>query len=173
MTSADEHTAYIRSMIHPTTRKAACQLDWGPVSAILGPDEVLATARDLMAAAAHAETDIAFLAWCRGTLKVDTHTAGRMLRDVRRARSPLPGKPALRIEAVAGIRTGLPYVHIARGSMKGELSPDEARTMAGHWTHAVHAAQLDVRLSYVLANYPQLTPGDVEEIFTELRRVQR
>lgn len=152
MTSADEHTAYIRSMIHPTTRKAACQLDWGPISVILGPDQVLTTARDLMAAAAHAEMDVAFLTWCRTTLKADTLTAGHMLRDIRAIRPSPAGKPALRIEAVAGVRTGLPYVHVARGSMKGELSPDEARTMAGHWTHAANAAQLDVRLSYVLAN---------------------
>ncbi|WP_432193791.1 hypothetical protein [Streptomyces sp. bgisy027] len=173
MTSADERTAYIRSMIHPTTRKAACQLDWGPISAILDPEDVLTTARDLMAAAAHAEMDVAFLNWCRTSLKVDTLTAGHMLRDIRGVRPSPAGKPALRIEACAGFHTGLPYVHIARGSMKGELSPDEARTMAGHWTHAVHAAQLDVRLGYVLGNYPQLTPGDIAQIFTDLQQVQR
>ena len=173
MTSVDDRTAYIRSTVHPETRKAACLLDWGPVHALLEPDVVLNTARDLTAAAAAAEMDIAFLAWCRQTLKVDTLTAGHMLRDIRAARPAPTGKTALRIEALAGIRTGLPLVHIARGSMKAELSPGEARAMAGHWTEAAMAAHIDVRLRYVLGDFPKLTPGDVDDIFAKLQKVQR
>lgn len=170
---ADE-VAYIRSTIDPDTRKAACLLKWGhDTEVLLTPEVTLTTARDLMAAAAHAEADVAFLAYCREQIKVDLRTAGLMLRDIR-ARRPAPGgKTALRIQAVAGARTGKALVHIGRGSMKGELSPDEAREMAGHWTEAAMAAQIDVRLRYVLADYPSLTPGDVEQIFAKLQGLQR
>lgn len=172
MTAADDHTAYIRSTIDDDG-KAACLLQWGPVHALLDPDTVLTTARDLLAAAAAAEMDVAFLGWCRQTLKVDLNTAGHMLLDIRATRPAPTGKTALRIEGLAGLRTGLPLVHIARGSMKGELSPNEARAMAGHWTEAATAAHIDVRLRYVLGDLDQLTPADIEHIFSKLQEVQR
>lgn len=166
-------TIWIRSTIDPDTRKAACLLEWGPIQALLQPDTVLTTARNLMAAAAAAETDIAFLAWCRQTLKVDIHTAGHMLRDIRTAR-PAPTDAVLRIEALAGANTGLPLIHISRGSQKGELAPNDARQMAQHWTEAAAAAQIDVRLRHVLGDLGHLlTPGDVEEIFTKLQSLQQ
>ncbi|MFJ9381907.1 hypothetical protein [Streptomyces sp. NPDC101455] len=170
-----DDTAYIRSTIDPVTRKAACLLRWGPVEALMTPEDTLATARDLAAAAAHAETDIALLAWCRESLKTDPNTAGHMVLDIRALRTPPsgPGRSALRIESVAGAKTGKPYVHVARGSMKGELSPDEAREMAGHWTQVAVATQIDVRLRYVLGEHPALTQDDIEHIFGRLRAVQR
>ncbi|MDX3748714.1 hypothetical protein [Streptomyces sp. AK08-02] len=152
---------------------AACRLDWGPVQALLTPKVTLNTARTLMAAAAHAETDIALLDWCRKTLKADHNTAGHILLDVRAERPAPDIKTALRIASVAGAKTGLPYVHIARGSMKGELSPDEARQMATHWTEAATAAQIDVRLRYTLDGHPLLAPADVDQIFAQLRGLVR
>lgn len=167
-------TVWIRSTIDPRTQKAACLLNWGHVTEVLlTPEVVLTTARDLMAAAAHAEADVAFLAYCRETLKVDITTAGYMLRDIRAGRPAPTGKTALRIEAVAGAKTGKALVHIARGALKGELTPDTAREMAATWTEAAMAAQIDVRLRYVLGDYPQLNPADVEEIFGKLLSVQR
>ncbi|SBT89394.1 hypothetical protein GA0115233_100941 [Streptomyces sp. DI166] len=166
-------TVWIRSATNPADGRAACLLQWGPVHALLEPDTVLNTARDLMAAAAHAESDIALIRVFRTRLKLDMTTIGHMVRAIRAERPAPTGKTALRIEAVAGAKTGLPYVHVARGSMKGELSPDEARAMAGHWTQAAVAAQIDVRLRYVLGEYPQLTPHDIGSIFSQLQEVQR
>ncbi|WP_432135853.1 hypothetical protein [Streptomyces sp. bgisy154] len=173
--TTDGHTASIRSTVHPDTGKAACLLSWGTITALLTPDTALTTARDLMAAAAHADSDVTFIRYCRETLKTDLRTAGFMLRDIRAGRPTPTGTPALRIEALAGIRTGTPraLIHIARGSMKGELTPGEARTMALHWTEAAVAAQIDVRLRYVLGDIPQLTPHDIDSIFTSLQSVQR
>lgn len=150
--------------------KAACRLSWPGGEALIEPDVALATARDLHAAAARAETDIALIGVLRNRLRADLQVIGAMLRDVRAARPLHTGKVALRIEAVAGAGTGQPYVHIARGSLKASLTPDDAREMAGHWTEAAIGAQIDVRLRYVLGEYDQLTPGDVEDIFTGMRR---
>ncbi|HEY8985421.1 MAG TPA: hypothetical protein VIU15_38355 [Streptomyces sp.] len=173
--STDGHTAYIRSTVNPDDGKAACLLSWGTITALLTPDTVFTTARDLTAAADHAETDTAFVTYCRTSLKVDDRTAGFMLRDIRALRPAPAGRPALRIQALAGIRTGTPkaLVHIARGSMQSELDPDDARTMAQHWTQAALAAQIDVRLRYVLGDHPQLGPNDIENIFAAVRGLQR
>lgn len=168
------HDIRIRSTLDPRTRTPACLLDWGQaVQALLTPETVLTTAHDLMAAATAAETDVAFLQWCRDTLKVDTLTAGHMLIDIRAARPAATGKPALRIQAVAGANTGLPLVHISRGSMKAELNPDEARQMAIDWTQVATAADIDARLRYALGEWDRLTPTDIEDLFRTMRSVQR
>lgn len=163
----------IRSTTDPRDNTAACLLEWGTLQQLVTPARVLATARDLMAAAAHAEADVAFLAMCREHLRLDDPTAGAMLAELR-GRRPIPPVPAaLRIHAVAGATTRLPRVHISRGSQTGELTPDEARQMAQHWTEAAIAAQLDVRLRYVLGELDHLTPADIERVFTLLQGVQR
>ncbi|MFE9923289.1 hypothetical protein ACFYQA_17390 [Streptomyces sp. NPDC005774] len=153
---------------------AACLLVWGPtVQALLTPAATLATARDLVAAAAHAETDIAVLGWVCEDLRADEQTAGHIVKDIR-ARRPLPPTPAaLRVHAVAGYKTRQPYVHISRGSQAGQLSPDEARQMAQHWTEAAVAAQIDVRLRYALGEWDRLTPDEIENLFALLRKAQR
>ncbi|MEU4165600.1 hypothetical protein AB0F46_01780 [Streptomyces sp. NPDC026665] len=170
---APEHVAWIGSTIHPETRKAACLLRWGTIEALITPEDAHTTARELMAAAAFAETDVALFAWCRNTLKVDLVTAGQMVRDIRGNRPAPPGRSALRIEAVVGFKTGEPYVHIARGSVKGQINPDEARQMAAHWTDAALAAHIDVRLRYALGEQPGITPGDIEQILERVQGLQR
>lgn len=150
--------------------RAACLLQWGHLQIMLDPDQVLITARDLQAAAARAETDIALIRMLKARITTDLQVVGRMLADVRSERPMLPGKPALRIEAVAGAHTGQPYVHVGRGSMAGSMSPDEARTMAMNWVETAVAAHTDARLRYVLGEYDQLTPDDIAGIFTGLRR---
>jgi hypothetical protein len=153
-----------------STGNAACYLRWPGGGVLLHPPVVLATARDLHAAATRAETDIALIAVLRDRVGMDMQEIAAMLRDVRTAR-PLPAaKVALRIEAVAGAGTGRPYVHIARGSMKASLSPDSAREMAGHWIEAAVAAQIDARLRYVLGEYDQISGDDVDNIFAGMRR---
>jgi hypothetical protein len=171
-TTADDHTAYIRSTTDDNG-KAACHLQWGTVTKLLTPETVLTTARDLMAAAAAAETDIALIDSFRTTLQLDINTIGHMILDIRKRRPTPKGKTALRISAVAGARTAKPYVHIARGPMKGELDPDEARQMAQHWTEAAIAAQIDVRLRYALGEWNHLDTTAIENLFTLLQKTQR
>ncbi|MFM9628967.1 hypothetical protein ACKI10_15250 [Streptomyces galilaeus] len=167
-------TVWISSTTYPDTGKAACLLTWGNNQALITPENTLATARDLTTAAAAAETDIALIRSLREDIKADDTVLAGMLTAVR-TRRPMPTstRPALRIDAVAGAHTGKPYVHIARGSLKAQLTPDAAREMAGHWTEAAVAAQIDVRLRYVLGGHPHLTPDDIERIFQQLRSVHR
>lgn len=160
---------YIRSTLDPRTRTPACLVTWGlAVQTLITPEVAFTTARDLMAAAAHAEADVAFLRYCHDKLKVDLQTAGYMLRDIRASRPAPAGDSALRISALAGILTGTPraLVHIARGSAKGELTPDEAREMALHWTETAAAALVDARFRHALHAWDRgLTPADIEQLF--------
>lgn len=165
--------ATICSSVDPATGRAACLFRWGTVEALLQPDVVVNTARDLMAAAADAEADVALIRSLREDIQAEDDIVAAMLAAVRRRRGVPAARVALRIAAVAGAKTGKPYVHIGRGSMRGELSPDEAREMAQHWTQAAVAAQIDARLRYVLGELEQLAPGDIEEIFTKLASLQR
>lgn len=169
----DDHVCSIRSTTDPRDGTAACLMQWGTITALLTPEATLTTARDLMTAATHAETDIALVKVFRTDMKADMDTVGFVLREVRAGRPPLPGKAALRISAIAGAKTGKPVVHIARGSMKGELPPGEARQMAQHWTEVAVAAQIDVRLRYALGEWSHLTPTDIEHLFDTMRKVQR
>jgi hypothetical protein len=165
----DEDNVNISSSWHPDTGAAVCLLEWGPVRSVLEPDVVLNTARDLQAAASRAETDIALIRVLQDRLGGNIQATAAFLRDVRTERPMLPGKSALRIEAVAGAGTGMPYVHIGRGSMKGSMSPDVAREMALHWTETAVAAHNDARLRYVLGEYPHITTADIAGIFAGLR----
>ncbi|MFD5468872.1 hypothetical protein [Streptomyces sp. NPDC127105] len=171
-THTDDHTVWIASAVD-REGKAACHLTWGRTEALLKPQVVLDTARDLAAAAAHAETDVALLGVLRDRLGLDIQTAGRLLLDVRARRAMPPTPSALRIEAVAGMKTGMPYVHVARGSMKAELTPDEAREMAGHWTQAALAADNDVRLRYALGEWDHLTPAQIDALFKTMQELHR
>lgn len=166
---SDEDQINILSGVHPDTGAAVCVLDWGPIGVSLEPQLVLNTARDLHAAAAGAESDIAMIRVLQD-MTGNIQATATIVREVRGHRPMTPGPSALRVEAVAGVGTGLPYVHIGRGSMKGSLSPDEARDMALHWTETAVAAYNDARLRYVLGDFPQLSNDDKDGIFAGLRR---
>ncbi|MEU0659638.1 hypothetical protein [Streptomyces lavendulocolor] len=153
--------------------KAAVLLKWGSIETILTPEAAITTARDLMNAASAAESDIALIRTMREVLQLDTQTTARLLQDVRSRRPAPKGKTAMRIEAVAGMKTGRPYVHIGRGSMKRELDPDAAREMATHWISAAVAAQIDLRLRYALGEWDRLDVVEIDELFGLIRSVGR
>ena len=167
-----ENIVYVNSTLD-AAGKAAILMQWGSIQALLTPEVTLTTARDLMAAAAAAESDIALLRTGREVLRLDDAAIGRLLLDVRRRRPKPEGKTALRIEAVAGFKTGQPYVNIGRGSMKRQMDPDTAREMASHWTQTAVAAQIDVRLRYALGEWDKLNVVDIEELFTRIRAAGR
>lgn len=171
-TQPDDDTVYVSSTLDDDG-KAAVLMQWGSLQALLTPEITLTTARDLMAAASNAEADIALIKTCRKVLDLDDARLGMFLRDVRARRPHTPGKSALRIEAVAGANTGLPYVHIGRGSMKASLDPDTARAMALHWTETAVAAQIDVRLRYALGEWDRLNVVEIEELFALIQKAQR
>lgn len=167
-----DYTIYVSSTLDDNG-KAAVLMQWGTLQTLLTPEVTLTTARDLMAAAAAAEADIALIRTGREVLHLTDAMLGHLLQDVR-ARRPRPqGKTALRIEAVAGMKTGLPYVNIGRGSMKRQMDPDTAREMASHWVQTAVAAQIDVRLRYALGEWDRLNVVEIEELFALIQQAGR
>ena len=171
-TQPDDSIVYVSSTLDDDG-KAAVLMQWGSLQALLTPEITLTTARDLMHAASNAEADIALIMTCREVLHLDDNATGRLLGDVRVRRPKPQGKVALRVEAVAGANTGMPYVHIGRGSMKASLDPDTARAMAMHWTETAVAAQIDVRLHYALGEWDRLNVVEIEELFALIQKAQR
>jgi hypothetical protein len=167
-----DYTVYVRSTIDDNG-KAAVLMQWGTIQAVLTPEVTLTTARDLMAAACAAEADIALIRTGREVLRLDDNTIAHLLRDVRVRRPKPSGKTALRIETVAGLKSGKPYVHIGRGSMKRQLDPDTAREMSGHWVQTAVAAQIDVRLRYALGEWDRLNVVEIEELFRLIQQAGR
>lgn len=173
MTTTDsDRVCLIRSTLDDQG-KAACLVTWGSLRSIATPAAVLGTARDLTAAAAGAEADVALISGLREDFHMQDGGVGAILNAarVRRALPPMPS--FLRVHTVAGAHTGQALVHIGRGSMEGELTPDEARDMALHWTEAAVAAQLDARIRYALGEWGALDPDDVDRFFTILQGLQR
>lgn len=169
---SNDAVCQIRSTVDGDGR-AACLMTWGPVQAQLTPEVTVATARDLMAAAVRAETDIALIDTFRKKFRADDRMLATVLTEVRGRRALPRTKVALRIEAVAGQRTGKPLVGIGCASMDGQLSPDEARGMAVQWIEAATSARLDVRLRYALGEWGDFTPDQVERLFVLIQAVQR
>lgn len=167
-----DYTVYVRSTIDDNG-KAAVLMQWGTIQAVLTPEVTLTTARDLMAAAAAAEADVALIRTSREVLQLTDSMLGHLLQDVRSRRPTPHGKTALRIEAVAGMKTGLPYVNIGRGSMKRQMDPDTAREMASHWIQTAVAAQIDVRLRYALGEWDKLNVVEIEELFALIQKTGR
>ncbi len=163
-----DYVVYVSSTVDDDG-KAAVLMQWGAIQAVLTPEVTLTTARDLMAAAAAAESDIALIRTGREVLQLSDPMIGRLMQDVRTRRPKPEGKVALRIEAVAGMKTGLPYVNIGRGSMKRQMDPDTTREMASHWVQAAVAAQIDVRLRYALGEWDRLNVVEIEELFALMR----
>ncbi|MFE5159661.1 hypothetical protein ACFRNT_14295 [Streptomyces sp. NPDC056697] len=169
---APEDTCYIRSTIDDHGR-AACLLQWGPVTSLLTPTIVITTGRHLMAAATTAETDIALIESLRADLRLPDDVLASVLAAIRERRPAPEGRAALRIAAVAGAKTGKPLVHIARGSMTGQLDPDQARAMATQWLQTATAAHIDIRLRYALGEWGHLDPTQIERLFTIVQGLDR
>lgn len=167
----EQYVCHIQSTLDDQG-KAACLLEWGPIRTLVTPAVALATARDLMAAAIAAETDIALIEALREDIDADDQVLAAVLDAVRGRRPVPPATVALHIAAIAGANTGLPLVQIGRGSMSGQLSPDEARAMAVHWIEVATAAVIDVRLRYALGEWDRLNVVEIEELFALVQKAQ-
>jgi hypothetical protein len=173
MTTETSDGVWLNSSADPETGAPVCVVECTTggktIARIIEPETAMNTARELCAAAASAEVDIAMMKVLR-SLDAPDHVIGGLLRDIRQARPMPEGKVALRIAAVAGYHTMQPYVRIGLGSLNAELTPDGARQMAQHWTEAAAAAQIDARLRYVLGGIEALNGDDIEDVFYQVRR---
>lgn len=139
----------------PTTGAPMIAMIWDHKTKVYPLDRALATARDLLAAAAAAEGDKAMWETLTSYLGLDENTAFNFVADVRRRRTALQerttARPFLRIGAVLGYNTRQPMVAFHSGSLDDQGPPEQARDMASAIYETAVAAAIDARIRHVLA----------------------
>jgi hypothetical protein len=160
----------------PTTGEPLVVMHWAHKVKPYPVDRVLATARDVYAAAAAAEADAAVFATATGSLGVDERTAAMLMRDVREHRTALQerggAKPVLRVGAVFGAKTRRALVQFHSGSLNITISASEARENATRMVEAAVAASIDVRFRYALGEVG-LDVVAIEDVFKAVRGLDR
>lgn len=146
-------------------------MTWEHKTRLYPIDRALATARDLFAAAAAAESDAAVFAVLTEDLDAKPDTARGALAQVRRRRTGLqesPGaRPILRIGAAYNAEKRRPFVAIHSGTLDAHLSCAEARAEALKIHEGALAAVMDARTRHVLAERG-LDSDAIEAILAEV-----
>jgi hypothetical protein len=152
----DLENIWITSAADPTTGAPCCHVVWGEKSKLVPSERVVATARELHAAAAAAEDEVALLGSLR-LIGAEDQSLYAMLVDIRGRRAelrmPEGPKPIFRIGAFAGAKTGKPLVQIELGSQQLTISAEDARKTGSDWYTTAVASILDVRIRYVLGEH--------------------
>jgi hypothetical protein len=160
----------------PTTGAPMIKMTWDHKTKAYPLDRALATARDLVAAAAAAESDKALWDTLTDTLGLDEQNTFNVVADVRRRRTALQerttARPFLRIGAALGYNTRRPMVAFHSGSLSDQGPPEQARDMAAAIYETAVAAAIDARTRHVLAERG-LDIVAIEDILTEVCELGR
>lgn len=167
---------WITSAADPTTGAPACFVVWGEKEKLVSADRIIATCRELHAAAAAADDEVVLLSVLMAA-KLSREVLYAMLMDLRTRRVNLRlgmfegAKPILRIGAFAGADTGKPLVSIELGSNKLIMTSEDARKTASDWYSTAVASILDVRIRHTLAERG-FSVVDVEDFMQELLKLE-
>jgi hypothetical protein len=161
-------TIWIESTSGPD-HKPVCHLTWGHVACYPPVAAVRLTAIDLVTCAAYAEMMMKLVNLGLPPAQVSAF-ASDLLSDSERRRfgdpstlSLLPAGSSKRKEAL---------VLLTRGSMKGALSPDEARAMALRWLEAAEATESDQLVSEALRATGTADAEQAGKLFGYLRELR-
>lgn len=165
MTGKDE-TIHIQSC--RDADPPSCEISWGPLQFYAPVHDVRLTALDLVTCAAYAEMMMKLVGIGMPPDKVSAFTTDLLADSQRRMFGTattvklLPAGASKRREAL---------VLVTRGSMKGMLSPAEARDMSLAWLETAEASESDAMVLEALEeSFPDLAPA--EELFAALRRLR-
>jgi hypothetical protein len=166
---------WIESTMDPSTGRPMCFIRWGEKEKVVEVERVIATARELFAAAAAAEADVALVASFR-SLDLPDSLIGATLMHAREQRGqlrmPEGPKPVFRIGAIAGAKTGLPLVSIGLGSRELTMDTQGARDVASDWYETAVASMLDVRIRYTLGDHG-FNIVAVEQFMSDMSKLNR
>jgi hypothetical protein len=147
-----------------------CGLTWGPLQFYAPVEDVRQTALDLVTCAAYSEMMMTLIVKVGlGADVVSQFTsdllsgAGRFFFGAKTTITMLPAGSSKRREAL---------VLLSRGSMRGAVSPDEARAMALRWLAVAEATESDQLVSEAL----RATGADeaaTEKLFGYLRELRK
>jgi hypothetical protein len=148
--------------------KPVCHLTWGRVRCYPPVAAVRLTAIDLVTCAAYAEMMMKLVNLGLAAGQVSAFTTD-LLRDSKRHRFGDPSTMSLLPAGSSKGREAL--VLLTRGTLKGALSPDEARAMALQWLEVAEAAESDQLVSEALRATGS-GEGQAETLFAYLRELR-
>jgi hypothetical protein len=169
MSSGEDESIWIESTRGPDD-EPACLITWGSLQFYAPVEDVRQTALDLITCAAYAEMMMTLIVKAGlGADVVSQFTsdllsgAGRSFFGAKTTVTLLPAGSSKRREAL---------VLLSRGSMRGAVSPDEARAMALRWLAVAEATESDQLVSEAL----RATGADeaaTEKLFGYLRELRK
>ena len=164
----DDESIWIQSTRDPG-REHMCQLDWGGLQWYAPVPDVRSTALDLVTCAAYAEMMMKLVGIGLPAAQVSAFTtdllsgAGRTQFGTGTTLDLLPAGSTKRREAL---------VLVSRGSMRGAVSPGEARQMALHWMETAEATESDCLVATAARTALGTGEDDLEALFAALRKLR-
>lgn len=146
-----------------------CELTWDGLDWYAPVEDVRETAADLMICAAYAEMMMTLIVRAGVPADVVSQLTTDMLSG--REKRFFGAKSTLTLLPAGSSKRKQALVLLKRGSLKGELFPDEARTMALRWLAVAEATESDQLVSEALRTTG--VPGDTQEkLFAYLRELR-
>lgn len=125
-----------------------CEITWGPLQYYAPVADVRETALDLMTAAAYAEMMMTLVTRVNLSADVVSRFTTELLSG--RGKRFFGAKTTLTLLPAGSTKRRKALVLLTRGSLKGEVSPEEARAMALRWLAVAEATESDQLVSEAL-----------------------
>jgi hypothetical protein len=125
-----------------------CEITWGPLQCYAPVQDVRETAADLMTCAAYAEMMMTLVTQAGLPAGVVSQLATSMLAG--REKRFFGAKTTMTLLPAGSSKRKQALVLLKRGSLDGELFPDEARAMALYWLAVAEATESDQLVSEAL-----------------------
>ena len=165
---ADDESIWIQSTRDPD-REHSCQLDWGPIQWYAPVADVRSTALDLVTCAAYSEMMMKLVGIGLPAAQVSAFTTD-LLSDA--GRTQFGAGTTLDLMPAGSTKRREALVLVSRGSMRGALSPHEARQMALRWMETAEATESDCLVATALTSALGATDEDAEALFAALRKLR-
>jgi hypothetical protein len=147
-----------------------CEITWGPLQCYATVADVRETAIDLVTCAAYAEMMMTLVTRVGLSADVVSQFTTELLDD--RDKRYFGTKTTMLLLPAGSTKRREPLVILNRGSMKGSVSPDEARAMALRWLAAAEATESDQLVSEALTATGTADEAAAEKLFGYLRELR-
>lgn len=148
----------------------ACLIRWGMLEYYAPVADVRETAVDLFTCAAYSELMMTLLV----KLDLPPHVVSQMTTELLddREKRYFGALTTITLIPAGSSKRKEPLVLLKRGSMKGSVSPDEARAMALRWLEAAEATESDQLVSEAL-RATGFDDAAQEKVFGYLRELRK
>ena len=164
----DGESIWIESTRGPDD-EPACLITWSALQYYAPVDDVRETAIDLVTCAAYAEMMMTLIV----EVNLPANVVSQFTTDLLSGRDKryFGAKTTMMLMPAGSSKRKEPLVLLNRGSLKGAVSPDEARAMALRWLAVAEATESDQLVSEALRATGS-TEYEQEKLFGYLRKLR-